>query len=67
MMKKLRLDVEHLAVESFATAGAAGAHGTVRGHAATDDCAVTRSCTNCTYDDTLCGLTWHCSNAPPVC
>jgi hypothetical protein len=66
-MKKLRLDVEDLAVESFATADGADERGTVRGHEATEGCAVTESCTNCTYDDTICGLTWHCSNAPPLC
>lgn len=60
-MKKLRLDAEDLAVESFATAPATDAHGTVRAYDATE------SCTNCTYDDTICGLTWRCSNAAPLC
>jgi hypothetical protein len=31
-MRKLRLDVEMLVVESFATAGGRGGNGTVRGH-----------------------------------
>ena len=65
-MKKLRLKLEDLAVESFPTASPADERGTVRGHEATPGC-VTESCTNCTYDDTICGLTWHCSNAPPLC
>jgi hypothetical protein len=64
-MKKLRLDVEDLTVESFPIASDAEERGTVRAQAATPEC--TESCTNCTYDDTLCGLTWHCSNAPPLC
>ncbi|HEU0012637.1 MAG TPA: hypothetical protein VFQ45_03100 [Longimicrobium sp.] len=64
-MKKLRLDLDDLEVESFPTAAAPTARATVRGHEATPAC--TESCTNCTYDDTLCGLTWHCSNAPPLC
>lgn len=65
-MKKLRLKLEDLAVESFPTAIAADERGTVRGNEATPGCA-TESCTNCTYDDTICGLTWHCSNAAPLC
>lgn len=64
-MKKLRLDVEDLTVESFATASAAEKRGTVRANAATPDC--TESCTNCSYGHTLWGLAWHCSNAPPLC
>jgi hypothetical protein len=64
-MKKLRLDLEDLAVESFPTAAGADERGTVRLNDATEGC--TKSCTNCTFDDTLCGLTWACSNAPPVC
>lgn len=64
-MKKLRLNPEDLTVESFPTATAADERGTVRGHAATPEC--TKSCTNCTFDDTLCGLTWHCTNAAPLC
>ncbi|HEX6039840.1 hypothetical protein [Longimicrobium sp.] len=62
-MKKLRLSVEDLAVESFATARGTDEPGTVRAH----DAAITESCTNCTYDDTLCGLTRACSNAAPLC
>ncbi len=37
-MKKLRLDVDSLGVESFATAPAAAAPGTVRGAADTEVC-----------------------------
>jgi hypothetical protein len=66
-MKKLRLNAEDLTVESFATASAMDERGTVRGAEATEGCKVTESCTNCTYDDTLCGLTMACSNAPPLC
>ncbi|HWK89774.1 MAG TPA: hypothetical protein VNP72_07255 [Longimicrobium sp.] len=66
-MKKLRLDVEDLAVESFATASAANDRATVRAHEAAAGYAVTESCTNCTFDDTLCGLTRACTNAPPFC
>jgi hypothetical protein len=66
-MKKLRLNADDLAVESFATAHPVDERGTVRGHDATEGCKVTESCTNCTYDDTVCGLTWHCSNATPIC
>ena len=64
-MKKLRLQVDDLAIESFPTAAVEARPGTVRGNEATPGC--TESCTNCTFDDTLCGLTWACSNAPPVC
>ncbi|HEX5724105.1 MAG TPA: pinensin family lanthipeptide [Longimicrobiaceae bacterium] len=65
MRKKLHLKLEDLTVESFPTASADDERGTVRGQEATPEC--TKSCTNCTFDDTLCGLTWHCSNAPPFC
>ena len=66
-MKKLRLDIEELTVESFPTASTDEERGTVRAHDATEGCKVTESCTNCTYDDTLCGLTWQCTNAPGLC
>lgn len=42
-MKKMTLDMAALRVETFDTAGAPSANGTVRGHADTDCC--TASCT----------------------
>jgi hypothetical protein len=65
-MKKLRLDCEKLRVESFPTAPAAEAAGTVHGLAATPDCPVSLTGASCpnvtcqTYDDTFCGLTRAC-------
>ncbi|HEX8320716.1 hypothetical protein [Longimicrobium sp.] len=59
-MKKLKLQVEDLSVESFATACGADEHGTVQAHVGT---LVGGSCpvVICqTYDDTLCGLTRGC-------
>jgi hypothetical protein len=59
-MKKLKLQVEDLSVESFATARAADEHGTVQAHVGT---LVGGSCpavTCRTYDDTLCGVTQAC-------
>ncbi|HET7460459.1 MAG TPA: hypothetical protein VFJ82_04390 [Longimicrobium sp.] len=64
-MKKLRLDLDSVTVDSFATGTAAHYGGTVRAHDATEGC--TNKCTGQTYDDTLCGLTWGCSNVPSVC
>jgi hypothetical protein len=48
-MRKMKLDVERLAVESFATrTGDADAHGTVHGNAITDFCVSLRSgCDTC--------------------
>jgi hypothetical protein len=65
-MKKLRLNCEELRVESFPTAAATGAPGTVQAHAATPDCGATLVGNSCpratcqTYDDTFCGLTQAC-------
>ena len=59
-MEKLRLDCEELRVESFPTARAEDAPGTVHAHAGT---IVGVSCpaTVCrTYDDTLCGVSRGC-------
>jgi hypothetical protein len=59
-MEKLRLDWEELRVESFPTARAEDAPGTVHAHAGTiagASCPV-QFCR--TYDDTLCGLTQAC-------
>ncbi|HEY0038452.1 MAG TPA: hypothetical protein VGB66_17260 [Longimicrobium sp.] len=59
-MKKLKLQVEDLSVESFTTARAADEHWTVQAHVGT---LVGGSCpavTCRTYDDTLCGLTHGC-------
>jgi hypothetical protein len=64
-MKKLRLDLDTLTVDSFPTSTHSDERGTVRGNDATDGC--TNKCTGATYDDTLCGLTWGCSNVPAVC
>jgi hypothetical protein len=66
-MKKLRLDCENLRVESFPTAPAAEAAGTVHGLAATPECVGTLVGGSCpkatcqTYDDTFCGLTRACA------
>jgi hypothetical protein len=58
-MKKLRLNLEHLAVESFPTESGADERGTVTAHEATP------SCTTCTlepsFGNTACDLTMHCS------
>lgn len=44
-MQKMKLDLEQLAVESFATKGAeAGARGTVHGNAVTRFCSVISTC-----------------------
>jgi hypothetical protein len=59
-MKKLRLDLDHLAVESFTTAGGADPRGTIAAHEATPECTVAASCI-CSLGNTACGLTWHCS------
>ena len=61
-MKKLRLDLDHLAVESFRTAGGAVERGTVAGHEATPTCTLQPS-----FGDTACDLTWHCTNVPGLC
>ena len=54
-MKKLKLRIESLAVESFRTAGEAGKPGTVRGHG--DDCTWFGSC--------LCETAYyHCGTGP---
>ena len=76
-MKKLSLDLDQIAVESFATEPARRAHGTVRGHDLSDttcnqiicDCYTGGTCdTDCgqiTCDDT-CANTCGCS-APQIC
>ena len=61
-MKKLRLHVEELKVESFPTAPGAEEKGTVRayyeaGTVLPPSCPV--ACE--TYDDSVCGLTWQCT------
>ncbi|HEU4883910.1 MAG TPA: hypothetical protein VFT45_16745 [Longimicrobium sp.] len=62
-MKKLRLDLDHLAVESFPTARGAEERGTVAAHAASlPGCTLQPS-----FGNTACELTWHCSNIPGVC
>lgn len=71
-MKKLRLRIDDLTVESFPTASTDGAHGTVRAHDATDDCKETLAPPSCpvaceTYDDTICGLSQACTNVPGLC
>jgi hypothetical protein len=66
-MKKLRLYVEQLTVDSFPTHGGTRECGTVAAHEGTPACTVDISCWNCSLGDTACDLTWHCSNAPPVC
>ena len=63
-MKKLRLDLEHLAVESFPTASGADERGTVAAPAATPGCTVEASCL-CSLGNTACDLTWHCSIPGP--
>jgi hypothetical protein len=56
-MKKLRLDLDHLAVESFATAGVADERGTVAANAATlPTCTLQPS-----FGNTACDVTWHCT------
>jgi hypothetical protein len=56
-MKKLRLDLEHLAVESFPTAAGVDERGTVAAHAASlPSCTVQPS-----FGNTACDLTWHCT------
>lgn len=59
-MKKLRLEIDELRVESFATDRPGHEQGTVQAHVGT---LVGGSCpvVICrTYDDTLCGLTHGC-------
>ncbi len=64
-MKKLRLDLEHLSVESFPTASGADERGTVAAHEATPGCTVAASCP-CSLGNTACDLTWHCT-LPGAC
>ncbi|HEX8907345.1 MAG TPA: hypothetical protein VF771_21010 [Longimicrobiaceae bacterium] len=54
-MKKLRLDVERLSVDSFSTAAARGEGGTVQGHEAP------------TYPYYTCGCTTGASYAAAFC
>ncbi len=59
-MKKLRLEIGEMRVESFATDHPAGEHGTVQAHVGT---LVGGSCpavTCRTYDDTICGISQGC-------
>lgn len=60
-MKKLRLSIEELRVDSFPTGPDAAARGTIRAHDATP------GCTGQTYDDTLCGLSRGCTQVPGLC
>ncbi|WP_420129076.1 hypothetical protein [Longimicrobium sp.] len=60
-MKKLRLDVDRLRIESFPTGPAAETRGTVRANDATP------TCTGQTYDDTLCGVSQACTRIPGLC
>jgi hypothetical protein len=60
-MEKLRLEVDGLRVESFATGRPAEPRGTIRANEATP------GCTGQTYDDTLCGLSRGCTQVPTVC
>lgn len=64
-MKKLRLDLEHLAVESFPTDSGTDERGTAVAHAATPGCTVAASCI-CSLGNTACDLTWHCT-LPGAC
>jgi hypothetical protein len=60
-MKKLMLDVETLAVDSFATGDAGGGRGTVRGH----DTRITEFCnTKQTCQYTVCGTVCFEEAAP---
>ena len=51
-MSKIRIDLESISVESFATEEAEGARGTVRGHDETEAC-TTLACSNfaCSAND----------------
>jgi hypothetical protein len=60
-MKKLRLDVEQLAVDSFPTARRAEQRGTVAAHDATPGCTLEPS-----FGNTACDLTWRCT-LPGAC
>ena len=57
-MKKLRLDLDRLSVESFPTAAGTEARGTVAAHEGTPTCTLQPS-----FGDTACDLTWHCTGA----
>lgn len=61
MTKKLRLELENLRVESFATAAARGERGTVEGQAATRRCQ-TDACT-----DATCGGAGCLGTFDPTC
>ena len=64
-MTKLRMDVDSLHVESFATADAGGRAGTVRGAEATELCSqVTGPCDTC---NTSCAGGPLCDCAPSGC
>ena len=67
-MEKLRLDLDDLAVDSFATVGAREARGTVLGREKTDEydtCAA--SCDPCATCDTSCAGGPVCACAPSGC
>ena len=55
-MKKLKLEVEALTVESFTTASAGEPAGTVQGHAATQRC----------QSVAVCPQSWNCPFTQPV-
>lgn len=60
-MKKLRLDLDRLAVDSFPTAAVAQDRGTVAAHEATPTCTLQPS-----FGNTACDVTWHCT-LPGAC
>ena len=55
-MKTLRLNLEHLSVESFPTDTGADERGTVVAHESVPSCTLQPS-----FGNTACDLTWHCS------
>jgi hypothetical protein len=61
--KKLRLDVDELRVEAFATAAGAAKHGTVHGHGDTISCYMSwcePSCNECTGGGNSCSGPYAC-------
>jgi len=71
-VKKIRLELDALAVESFVAAERPGMRGTVRGHVSLywEDCAVSETCPGnwpCGVTEQSCGGTCHEYTCHPGC
>ncbi|HSU17730.1 hypothetical protein [Longimicrobium sp.] len=72
-MRKLRLDLDALVIESFAPADSPPARGTVRGHVSLywEDCSPSETCAGagypCEHTDQSCGGTCYEATCAPGC